>query len=660
MYWFLWQTLMLMLLAFFLGASLACLLKRLMAPAVRTAMPIDIRPPLPAAADATRHAPPPDAGLRRVNPLPNLPPRPPMPAPAAMPIGTHVNRFERALAGSQAEPPRPAPQPMPAPVPRPAAPPPAARAEVRAEIPAQRPIPVAPQPPLVPAAPVAPPPAAAGPAPIVVQPKPVIAAAAIAASKSAAPVAPPPAVAGPAPIVVQPKPVFAAATVAATTSTVLTAAAGAYQAAKPAVAAADDLKRIRAIDASIEAALHKLGITQYRQIAGWMKPDIGKVATALGLSPGRIEHENWIEQAQILSSGGETAFSRQRQALQTGAPVLTQALRPAQPPPQAAAPVTALPSSVSAAGSAAAVAGAAAAAAAASAVRSAVGSTTAAGTAVGPPMAGPHVSERAAFANRQTPTPPRVEQPRAAPTAPAASPPPAPAPAAMSGRDNLQRISSISAELERQLNAQGISRYAHIAGWSRDDIGRFDRLLGSDGRISRENWIEQAQILGKGGDTAFSREFDRRTRPGSPASVLPSSAQSISTPTPRIDIASLPSVKSDAYRPRVDAATAAAAAAAAAIGGFRPSRATEVDDLKRIRGIGVLIEKKLNSIGVVSYEQIAQWGNEDIDRVSQMLDFKGRIERENWVEQSRILAAGGDTEFSRRVDRGEVETSKRV
>ena len=80
-------------------------------------------------------------------------------------------------------------------------------------------------------------------------------------------------------------------------------------------------------------------------------------------------------------------------------------------------------------------------------------------------------------------------------------------------------------------------------------------------------------------------------------------------------------------------------------------RVTRRDDLKRIRGIGVLIEKKLNSMGIVAYEQIANWTADDIDRVSQSLDFKGRIERENWVEQARILASGGATEFARRVDR---------
>lgn len=87
-------------------------------------------------------------------------------------------------------------------------------------------------------------------------------------------------------------------------------------------------------------------------------------------------------------------------------------------------------------------------------------------------------------------------------------------------------------------------------------------------------------------------------------------------------------------------------------------RSPATDDLKRIRGIGVLIEKRLNAAGVTRYDQIANWTVGDIDRISQNLDFKGRIERENWVEQARILSSGGQTEFSRRVDRGEVDSSR--
>ena len=74
----------------------------------------------------------------------------------------------------------------------------------------------------------------------------------------------------------------------------------------------------------------------------------------------------------------------------------------------------------------------------------------------------------------------------------------------------------------------------------------------------------------------------------------------------------------------------------------RPLRpGSGIDDLKRIRGIGVLIEKKLNSLGVTHYEQVANWTGADIERISNLLDFKGRIERENWIEQARILATGG-------------------
>ena len=77
-------------------------------------------------------------------------------------------------------------------------------------------------------------------------------------------------------------------------------------------------------------------------------------------------------------------------------------------------------------------------------------------------------------------------------------------------RDNLQRISGIDAQTEQRLAAQAVTRYSQIAHWSPSDVERFERLLGTSRRIARENWIEQAQILSRGGDTAFSREFDRR------------------------------------------------------------------------------------------------------------------------------------------------------
>ncbi len=89
-----------------------------------------------------------------------------------------------------------------------------------------------------------------------------------------------------------------------------------------------------------------------------------------------------------------------------------------------------------------------------------------------------------------------------------------------------------------------------------------------------------------------------------------------------------------------------------------PDTGTRSDDLKSIRGIGVLTEKKLQSLGITRWTQIANWTQADIDRVSNVLDFKGRIEREQWVEQARILDGGGMTEFSRRTDRDDAKTFK--
>jgi predicted flap endonuclease-1-like 5' DNA nuclease len=212
-----------------------------------------------------------------------------------------------------------------------------------------------------------------------------------------------------------------------------------------------------------------------------------------------------------------------------------------------------------------------------------------------------------------------------------------------------------------------VSRYSQIALWSPAEVERFDRQLGTRGRIARENWIEQAQILGRGGDTRFSREFDRQGRSDAPPprpiklpdaireheAARAAEAQTGGTAA-RADLGSLRSVRSEAYQNAPEPGPEAARRAATRAAGSVPS------DLKRIRGIGVLIEKRLNTMGVASYEQIANWTAEDIAHFSRSLDFKGRIERENWVEQARILASGGSTEFSRRMDKGELEGAGRA
>ena len=65
------------------------------------------------------------------------------------------------------------------------------------------------------------------------------------------------------------------------------------------------------------------------------------------------------------------------------------------------------------------------------------------------------------------------------------------------------------------------------------------------------------------------------------------------------------------------------------------------DDLKKIKGIGPKLEKLLHSNGVTSYAQIAVWEDAEIDRIdAQLGTFQGRIRRDDWPAQARLLAAG--------------------
>jgi predicted flap endonuclease-1-like 5' DNA nuclease len=544
------------------------------------------------------------------------------------------------------------------------------------------------------------------------------------------------------------------------------AAASGSQTSTQALKSADDLTRIRAIDSALHAKLHQLGVRRYADIAAWTPSDVARVSQSLGFQ-GRIEQENWIEQAQILSRGGETAFARRKDRGE--ASVVAPSADTGTPKATLAAPVTttagpaasaAIPAAATLAATGAAVVKPIAAAvplapAVAAPVVAAPLATAATPTTLAPATpasSAPRVADRAAFATPSAPLPAPAPLGTAAPAAaarPNAPPVTATSAASALGRDNLQRIGGINAEVERVLNVQGVGKYNQIASWVEKDTTRFDRLLGYEGRIARENWIEQAQILSRNGETAYSRQFDLQhgskatvvattpapLTPAAPAAVLPvhapaavvaaplAVATAVTSAATAVLAKAAPSVSSlvpepprparlpdsvvDQIRPAPVApapmppvtvapftvapvtapiasvlatpalATAPAPAVSGAtaqspatrtgeLAGLRSVRSEAYstspsataakagpDDLKRIRGVGVLIERKLNSMGINSYTQVANWTSAEIDRVSQVLDFKGKVERENWVEQARILSAGGQTEFSRRVDRGD-------
>lgn len=457
-----------------------------------------------------------------------------------------------------------------------------------------------------------------------------------------------------------------AAAVVATASAAAATRSAREPEAKPSAAVAivsepaQDLTRIHAIDEAVANMLNELGFKRYEQVAAWTAGDVAVVGDALD-GTNRLSRENWIEQAQILAGGNQTLYSRFVDAGPVG-------VTPESRSPQAAdsasvgdhdassGPDSDRSSNVVIWPAAAAVAGAVAAAQA-------------------------------------------VEQPRATTIDPEA--------------DDLTRVLGIDAELAERLYNLGVREYATIANWTASDVADVNQVLELRQRIERENWIEQAHILARGGETLYSQSLalSRSTGALERAPVVkvveteppepPEHSTPDQTPTeedatttttlqdePRRSVDATRDVIDETPHQRIDSAETEPAGAASNVVGLRSTRQRHVealrsvrsealrgsnelagatgpmvrssrpDDLKRIRGIGVILEKKLNSMGITNYGEIANWTSADIEVVNELLSFSGRIERESWIEQARILATGSATEFADRVDRGEIDSSR--
>ncbi len=149
-----------------------------------------------------------------------------------------------------------------------------------------------------------------------------------------------------------------------------------------------------------------------------------------------------------------------------------------------------------------------------------------------------------------------------------------------------------------------------------------------------------------------------KSAPAKPASAAAAKSASPKAPMPK---AGSPKPATAKSATKVSVAKPAAKAPAAKPAGISnrlsKPRGGKADNLTRIKGIGSVNEKKLNDHGIFHFDQIAAWKKPDIVAAEAYLAFDGRIARENWIAQAKTLASGKETEFSRRVDAGKVETS---
>ncbi|MDX8528776.1 proton-conducting membrane transporter [Mesorhizobium sp. MSK_1335] len=147
---------------------------------------------------------------------------------------------------------------------------------------------------------------------------------------------------------------------------------------------------------------------------------------------------------------------------------------------------------------------------------------------------------------------------------------------------------------------------------------------------------------------------DKAARPA-PAALMSTPAAATSAAAKAAPAKSTPAKKpaatkiAAAPKPTAKAAAPKKAPVSAAKKAAAPQAATgKADNLRRLIGIGPVNERLLKGQGVTSYAQIGAWTTADVKRIEEVLNFDGRIAREKWIEQAKLLAAGDEAEFARR------------
>ncbi len=198
--------------------------------------------------------------------------------------------------------------------------------------------------------------------------------------------------------------------------------------------------------------------------------------------------------------------------------------------------------------------------------------------------------------------------------------------------DDLKRIRGIGKQNEGRLHGLGIWHFDQIAAWTKQQVEWVGAYLAFPGRIEREEWVSQAAVLAKGGETAFSKRVD--------AGEVATSKDDGSDGQGNVEVVAFGQFGAG-KRPK----------------GLSAPRPGKKDDLKLINGVGRVIEGKLHAVGIYHFDQIAAMSDEELEWISTHAGFPGRALRENWAGESKILAAGGETEHSKAVKAGKIKSS---
>ena len=242
--------------------------------------------------------------------------------------------------------------------------------------------------------------------------------------------------------------------------------------------------------------------------------------------------------------------------------------------------------------------------------------------------------------------------------------------------DDLKQIKYISTGLEKKLNLLGVYKLSQIAAWSDEDVASISDQLELRGRVREEDWIGQASAaMSAGLESAVDPASGEVAASGGLVSGLLSQLAELDqlegmsehekTLLSKEGITRLSQVANWSgadmkwaadllgYEDLVRVSGWVTLAKSLVSEGRSEGALTSTgagDDLKRIRGIDEETELQLKEFGVMTYAEIAAFEQDDMDKVNAMLGTSGRVERQYWVVQAKVLRDGGDTDFSKLYD----------
>lgn len=209
-----------------------------------------------------------------------------------------------------------------------------------------------------------------------------------------------------------------------------------------------------------------------------------------------------------------------------------------------------------------------------------------------------------------------------------------PVPGPQNGRYASEPLSGLTSLTEYDSGKTQYNASAQLATDIGDTIKRID---GTEVPLT-------APWQGKAANASEKPPAEPKTRTAPSAPVTETKAEV--SPAPASEAQSKAKPPRDETAPATDAGTQGAGKKPRTM---KAPRKAGADDLKLIKGVGPKLEAMLNEMGFFHYDQIAKWSEAEVAWADQnLVGFKGRVSRDNWVEQAGKLAAGEQTEFSNR------------